>query len=761
MSDNRIKLSLLGKNMREMSKIRLLILLSSLAVSSSSIAEESFRCTEAKKGLESLQSLVFDKKLKGQTKTLGELHKEQAALKAKRSIINSLKKVHQQRKDFYKKLNPLHEDSFYKKDLKKNYAALQKQLLSNNILTSITSGIEIVLKDKSIFDESKMKQADLDIIAEAKKNGVLWDKLYEEEKLFFLAGNDPYSFFRRRCNELGEDADKHGCKNFTSFKKNVLGNPLKNNSQEMVEEVTNRFFNAYNEANAYEISDEGGLQSHDPRRHTIKIKNITLEEIVKDHISVNDIDLSKLSTERAHLASAMNHLETFANIGLEEREKQQDLYKRFKVLDSENSSVINNTISDKKLRDLEGHFTEAKTCFAREMLNISLNNCSADNSLGNYFNELSELKAGELAPGDKIVKNLKKNKGVKKFNIDELMKNSSNDIKYVLELLALNLGDDKSKEAMTAIFNEVCESSSSKNPLVKNSKGSYENVEELWNCLDKLDKEDENYTDSNKKIADLNKAIQEAEASIKIYKEDKDFNKYNNIYKYTAFLAKSECGKKAKEIVGTCNGDTYNLSRLTFGNNGKEFITNLSKLEWELEGQKRTTDFLGPVANECNVANDVHNKITSASQVKDDNGKALSNPPGKNLDALKSVCSLVSFDYQSVLDSTPSAAQKARQEKYIYKFNPSTGEMDAKERTTKTSMFLKSGGRALVNTGLPLFLSDISQRNTLPYQKQSAIERKNYMYMMNNPEFWTNDLFSNFNTGYGAYGTPGYYSFGQ
>ncbi|OUR99968.1 hypothetical protein A9Q84_02750 [Halobacteriovorax marinus] len=758
--------------MREKSKIKQFLIATVIMTATPNIlgAEElSLKCVKAKEALTALDTLVFKTPITEGQSTLEDLHKKQAALKAEKSIIESLQKMHKERREFYKKLNPRHKDSFYNKDIKESYTAIQKQLMSNNILASITAGIDVVLSNEMLFDKDKLKTKDLAVIKEfyeGNKDEEDWNSLHPDEKLFILAGDNPYSFFQRRCKELASDVSDdgrkytQGCDNFIKIKKSTFGLAWKNDPQEVVEKVTNRFFKAFTDANGYEINKKGQYLSSGRSRGEKQVQNVTLEKILKEEIKPHHIDLPTLNTERVYLSKALNGLDEYSGDGYSNRTEQESLYSKFNVTNAKDSkTLMRDEAEPHKLRKLEKDYASATKCFTRELLSIPPSDSCKDKTkpLEKYFDGIKNLQAGNLKSGDEIIKQLKENKDLKKFNIKNLMANNKHDIACALEALSLNLNDQESKDKMNFLFDKVCKPEGSKvNPFVESSAGKYENTEELWNCLDNLN-DDENYEGTNKKIAKIDEGLKANAKSIEAYTNSPESNKYNGIFKYAALIASKECSKESKQNFATCEGENHNLSKLTLGVPGESFVTNLNQLDWAMQGKERTEEFLTPISQECGAANEKYRKQKSAASQK-----ASKVPmPSENLETIQSICSLIKGDLRSVIASVPSPKQKALLSKYKFKYNTSTGNMDSQERTSKTSMIGKSFLRTALPTAIGLGISEMGHRRMVPIQQQQAIYKKNYMYTMNNPEFWfgTNDLFSQ--GGYGLTGSPAYYDLSQ
>ncbi|PIK16085.1 hypothetical protein [Halobacteriovorax sp. JY17] len=693
--------------------------------------EESPRCIESKKALKVLEKSVFDETitLNNVPTTLRNLEIKKASLEAQKSILDTFSNIHKQREDFEKRLNPTNPNSFYSKnmDTKTAVQETQKQIISNYILTSITSSISAILEKDGFLDTSD----------EGLKGSEEWINAKDNvEKFRVLSDGNAYGFIKERCQELGLKGNSEDpCTNFTDVQEKALITLFTQTNQDMVGDVTNNFFKAYYTSKTKDngIGDEA-------------LKKIQREQITK-HVSIEN-----LNSERTILLSSL--LEKNEKDGLFDTENLSNFFK----VNTINPSIKN--FSDKpfqkrtmsstdkysvdSIKKMEDEFESAKKCFTKKQFGIQVD-CSGEKSIANFFNKINDLDYKKTSgSGEEVEESLRKNAEVSKFNAKNIVKNIAQKELKTLDLLGSSpISDEEKFKQMKAIC-------SSLKPL---SHSGF--AESLWNCVDKLNANSGTEEGLASKKSKLDSEITQVDADLQKARASSN-NKYGNLVKYAAATAKEYCADTLGEYKGSCIGSDAKVTNLVFGDN-ENFLTNLDNIEWNLSGKKETEEILSGVNQQCSPI------LTKARQA----AAATAQTSAKNTDSsipnLQSLCTFAKNDLRNLIVRTPSEEQKEFRRTYTTKYNRLSGEMEYKKKTGIGTMVLKSAGTSLLNNGLPLYLQNSAFKNNLPYQTQMAIQQKNYMYMMNNPQYWSTSMFN----GYGVsnplngYASSGYYNFGN
>ena len=693
--------------------------------------EVSPRCTESKAALKVLENKIFDQAINIGDKSvvLRELEKEKASLEAQKAIAETFENIHKQREEFKKRLNPTAPNSFYSKSMNAKTAVqeTQKQIISNYILSSITSSISAVLEKDEFLSTSD----------ESVKTSTEWINAKDNiEKFKILSDGNPYEFIKKRCAELYLDGDSNDpCTNFTDIKDKALLTFFSQTNQDMVGDVTNNFFKAFytSKAKGESISDDA------------------LKEIQKDKIT-DHVSIEGLNKERTLLISSL--LEDSGKNGVFDKENLSSFFKVNSINPaskdfSKNPMNKRTTASADKysvesLKEVEDQFQDAKSCFTKKAFGLDVS-CTGAGSISNFFNKINDLGYSPInGEVNSLEQDLLKNQDVKKFDADNLIKGiAQKELNTLAMLGGKALTDSEKYQQMKLVCKEL---QSFQSPRF---------TESLWNCIDGLnDKSEKSVAMSQKnseidsKLIALNKDLEKAREEVN--------KRYGDLVKYSAATAKDYCKGPESEYQGSCSGNNSKVTSLVFGTNEK-FLTNLDDIEWNLSGKKETEEILSTVSQKCNpILEGLRQKKTADNQIT--KRSSVSSEPN-----LKNICSYAKHDLRTLDARTPTEKQKKFRRSYTAKYDVATGGMVYKKRAGIGTMVLKSAGTSLLNNGLPLYLQNAAFKNNLPYQTQLAIQKKNYLHMMNNPQFWSTSMFS----GYGVsnplngYASSSYYNFGN
>lgn len=703
--------------------------LCSVSAFSSSSETEPVRCVQSKNALKELESKVYDGKISssGKETTLRELEVESARLRARLDIFDSFSKIHKQREDFKKKLNPVNPNSFYSKDmnLKNAVQSTQKQIISNYILTSITSSISAVLEK-----EDFLKTTDEEIINSPEWKAVENSK-NKYEKFKILSDGNPYNYIREKCKESEDIKKDDPCANFANIDDRAIISLFSQTNQDMVEDVTNKFFDSYN---ASQLGNKDNPVDLDE-----ELKNIQKEHITKF------VSLDGLNEERTVLISTL--LED-SKPGVLDRENLADFYnvseiksdaKHLTKSASENGPIV----KVEELNKIENDFEKAKGCFAKKAFGITPSKeCTDSPSIKNFFSKIGEIGNNDLIKNLDLAsdKSLLENSDVKKFNANNQIRGvASNNLK-TLDILGSSLSEEEKFNQMK----EVCPQ------LIEPGKKGFE--ESLWNCSDSMNPSQNK--SAMKKRDDIKKQIELANTELEKAREVSN-QKYGSLIKYTSTLVKENCASATTAKLMTCSSGGSSLTKLTIG--GDSFLTNMDSVQWNLLGRKESEKILGDVNSKC--APLVHKERQSEHAKK----QVKKQEDAKKDIGLLSVCNFAKNDLNSLKRRTPTKEQLNFRSSYISSYNPLTKKMEHTKKSGIGTKVLKSAGTSLLNNGLPLYLQNMSFKNNLPYQTDMAIYKKNYMYMMNNPQFWTTSMFSGYGVSspYNNYASSSYYSFGN
>ncbi|WP_417336580.1 hypothetical protein [Halobacteriovorax marinus] len=712
--------------MKRMKSNKLILIAVALGYfSTSSIAEENPRCVASKSALKSLEDKIFDQPRVKDGETLRQLEIQKAELEAEMAILNSFNSIHRQREEFLKKLNPTHPESIYsdKSSVKSAVQGVQTQIISNYILTSITSSISAILENENFLRTSDTA------ITSSPEWIAAGDSQYEKFKI--LADGNPYDFIKNRCKELGRGSSPSDpCRNFSEIEDNALITLFKQTNQDMVSDVTDNFFKAFETA-------RGNKANLDKE----------LKEIQHDYITKH-IDINSLTKERTILIGSL--LDKQENTGFFDSDNLSEFFK-VDSIDPRRDQFIDNPLkaataetksnhSIEEIKKLEENFEAAKECFAKSAFGI-MSNCPRESgTIDSFFKGMNALGFNQIedVAGEHDSK-LFANEDVKKFSADNLVKDIAK--KEMGELKLLGVTPDQMDSKKFAVMSKVCpELQVTNDPQFPQS---------LWSCLDKFkDGEEQNqfYNNEKNRITELLKdnktKLDQAHQFVK--------DTYGDIVKYSADIARDSCGQAIK----TCGGSNLKLTALTIGTD--EFLTNLNKVEWELSGKKETEEILESTNKQCSpFIQRARQARAAASQ-----GQAAQTP---STNEILNICKYARNDLKTLQTNTVTDEQMKFRRSYHSKYNRATGKMEHIKKTGIGTMILKSAGNSLVNTGLPLYIQNMGFKNSLAYKTDMAIYQKNYMYMLNNPQFWSTSMF----TGYGVssplngYASSSYYSFGN
>lgn len=706
-------------------KIYSLVLLTSVVSGPTVISkEESTRCVESKHALRELETRVFDEKnVAGSDKALRDLEAEKLKLEAQKSIADTFKNIHSQREEFLKRLNPTNPNSFYSKSMNAKTAVqeTQKQIISNYILTSITSSISAILEKDNFLETD-----DKDIL-----NSPEWKSSKSSyEKFKILANGNPYKYIKSRCEALGlKGTPNDPCTNFTDIEEKSVLTIFMQTNQDMVGDVTNNFFEAYDIANSEKSNIDDALR-----------------KIQKEKIT-NYVDVDNLTKERTILISAL--LEKNKSNGLLDRENLSTFFK-VNSIDPQTDTFTSNPMKSRapssnidysldNIVKMEKDFEEAKECFTKKAFGIDIR-CTGDKSISNFFNKINDLSFSKVNYPDNAEQNLENNKEVSKFNANSLVSGIAKGELNSLRLLGRDLSNNQKFDQMK----EIC---SSLAPF-----DSPRFVQSLWDCVDKLNSENKSNSGIAKKISDIDLKLLNLNKELTTHR-DLAKKKYGDLVKYAAATAKEYCNDSPSEYKQSCVGSENNITTLVFGDD--KFLTNLDNIEWNMSGKKETEEILSNVNQKCTPL------VTKARQKSAANSQLKTGITTKSDATIENLCTFAKNDLNNLNTRTPSAKQKEFRRNFNTHYDRSSGKMVSTKKTGIGTMIAKSVGTSLINNGLPLYLQNSSFKNNLPYQTNMALYQKNYLYIMNNPQYWGTGLF----TGYGVssslngYATSGYYNF--
>ncbi|GEM_PF-6292564 len=671
--------------------------------------EESMRCVKSKSALKILENKVFDNSHAGESnETLRDLEAKKLKLEAQKSILDTFKNIHKQREEFSKRLNPTNPNSFYSKSMNAKTAVqeTQKQIISNYILTSITSSISAVLEKDNFLDT-----ADKEILnSEEWKNA---NSKYEKFKV--LADGNPYEYIKSRCENLDlKNNSNDPCTNFTDIEEKSVLTIFMQTNQDMVGDVTNNFFKAYDTAN----KDGTNLDE-------------TLKEIQKDKIT-DYVDIDKLSKERTILISSL--LEKNESNGIFDTENLSNFFK-VNSIDPQTDIFTSNPMKSRTPSSNESHslenivgmekdFESAKECFTKKAFGINVR-CTGDKDINKFFNKINDLSFSKVNNPDDLKEDLLKNKDIKKLNanslIDGVAKNELNSL--------VMLGGEKSNKEKYLQMKEVCKS------LAPFDNEKF--AQSLWECVDKLNSNNKSMAGVESKKSEIDSKLSSLEEKLREQRKVAN-SKYGDLVKYAAATAKEYCKDSPSEYSQSCVGSDNNITTLVFGN--ESFLTNLDNIEWNMSGKKETESILSNVNQKCNPL------VTESRQKSAANKQIKKNLSTEGDSTIKSLCTFAKNDLKSLNTRTPTAKQKEFRRNFNTHYDRPSGKMVSTKKTGIGTMIAKSVGTSLINNGLPLYLQNTSFKNNLPYQTDMAMYQKNYLYIMNNPQYWSTNLF----TGYGV-----------
>lgn len=680
---------------------------------------EDKKCEEAKSSTKALSEKVFSIK-NPEGESLKELEQVVQKAKALEAIYNTLNKLERDRDDFYRKLNPMHENSFFSdsQDLAKNYESVQKEILSNHVLAGVSSSINAILNSK-----------DRDLLYPNTDNFIAHLASKEDEKI--TAFEDIVDQCKRVKKETGKKLES--CKPFFSNDKLIDIEFI--NGPNFLKDVTNNFFRAA--AQSVRNGDKVDFKTLEAQ----------LDEIKKSTI-LSKIDIDDLKNKNVSLMGAIEKIESVKKFGSNSNVSANLLLNKVsteasdkKEFTTENLQTRNDKYSNEELGQLSKAYEEAKKCFTKTVLvNSSSESCNSKDNKENFKDFLSDIHNFSKSPSAK-------NQEVEAIFND--MKNRANnsakdskgklfkDPKMMSALSKMKLlGKNNSfSEGLSKLCN-VKFNDKITPETINNSQNSSER-EKVWNCINEdkqaaLEESRENALNAKKKIAKIH--------------EQEEYKTYNDLLTYSAFVANNNCKDKTA-FLKTCGGRSNSFTSLTLGDSS--ILTNISKLDWKMQGQGKTKKALEPLNSKCSS---LKRTISQEKQATEQTGKTNTNEVLNS--AVNDVCHNVGQDYTSVVASRPTPKQKEFQKKYISKYNPYTGKMDKKERRSIATKIGTSAAKSLLNNGLPLMFSNMQFKNNLPYTTNSAIYRKNQLYFLNNPEYmYPSSYFS----GYGMTGGPAYY----
>lgn len=730
------------------------------------------KCETAVNSTKALKDLIFDTKYgeEGKKKSLKDLEIEKRKLMAKKAIYKTLSELKEQKEKFNDRLNPNHSDSFFNanKGFKENYQSVQREIVSNQILSTIGGSVNLVVNNPGFKLElqataNKLHSESIqgvissgaEAVGDAFSNAI--DKILDKKQ----KKNSPtivedypitYDAITSLCTEkiekikqskvatdktaLAENTAKD-CTDFLSINKKILsGIDVDNN---FIKGVTNQFYKAVHAAGntdtktIEEIRDSSLLKNMSNKyikqlqKDNKYLTNAVYEFSSKSKPTASGADSSRLSADgiRANLGNG------FSGITLNDDEE----YKKF------------------------------KNCMAKEVFTGSdaTGKCRGSNSskynelisaVSNYGNSKTVKAANVVKDLEDSMKNFAKNNYNKKLFKDEDKSFFTDEKKNPFIVKSLNLLTDN-KNGVADILNEVCSFDGSKkfNSIQDNDISAQK--EKLWDCMENIKLSGDKF---NKTISSLDKGIGAVNKEIAQHKGRKEFKDYNELLKYSSFLAKKECDTNETKIgFQSCGDGNNSFISMTIG--GEELLTSLTDLDWKLSGEGKAEEFLKPMIPIC------HSIVSKSDEAKSKKGSSPVTRPSKaqvaaiqlkakSSDALTKVCKEVKKDYKSIQDKIPSPKLVRAHRDYNFKYNSAKGKMDKTERRSWTTNVGSSLAKSALNNGLPMLLSNAQFKNGLGYSTDMAIYKKNQMYLMNNPEY----MFSgSYFSGYGMSGYPNYY----
>ncbi|WP_127717441.1 hypothetical protein [Halobacteriovorax sp. HLS] len=725
--------------MKKMTRLKILtcqaILLSSV-VNAEYINPSVRKCAAATEATKNLQKNIFEDEYKvaGKNLSLKDLETKKQKALAKKAIYETLNKLKSDRDKFNARLNPLHKESFFKnsQSLKDNYAAVQKQVISNQILASVTGSLNLLLDSNSLFFKESFGGKQVAFLSNKEKN------------TYKLISNKCKEFAQKGKLEENEQTKK-ACSVFQSNESEF--SPLYVSGQEFIERVTNNFFNA-----ARVIVADADSEDSKNFRAMEELKKIKAETIL------DEIDLDDIQNESMDLTHAIKKLKIFKGDTLINKDGHIDstsaasfgsLFKNPKAKEAQVTDPKELGFSNDEYEKMNKKYQDVKDCYAK-MNFIGKDFGACENSDATMTSFLSDIISHKDSISNKSVAQAAMN-DLKEASKDFFAKKFKLDSNAKVALEKLNLLPNNGKSSLNDTLNQVCTEAGFQNIKTYQNLDSEENKEKLWNCLNS-----ESFSNNESMIAELDKTIKESDRLIDALKKNEEFQKFDNLLKYSVFMANKECNKEAENSAhfSSCNGTTNSLIKLTVGN--ESFLTNMETLDWKMQGETKAQDFLTPIVSTCNAIKTKNDLATKAEAQTNKSQKGAKNTE------FSSICSEARRDLQSIIDSKPTPAQVKAHKEYSFKYNRATGQMDRKEKRSVASMIGSSAGKSALTNGLPLLLGNMQFKNTLPYSTDMAIYKKNQMYFLNNPEYmFSNSYFSGYGVnGYPTYyGAPSYYGF--
>jgi hypothetical protein len=749
-------------------------ILSTLITTSSVLAEEpkltreQKKCNAAQSSISNMKKLIFESKYGNNEKTLKDLEVEKRQIMAEQAIYNTIANLKEDKDKFQRKLNPLEEDSFFSgsTSFPENYKAVQKEIISNQILSSIAGSINLLTSDNGQFKELVQKRKE-----EAKKRRILKsrnkskkEKTQEPHVPEALTYEDIFD----TCEAITKDSSANdsqikGCRLFLSNSTFFNGITPGFTGEDFIREVTNQFFQA------------AEVAANDKEKLADKLVEIRENTILKN---LSDSKIKQLSDNSSSLMGALGKLEILSKASL-----SNDFHNQNKVKDLVNTTTKNESGNEEKLNAFSSPFTlgkkadenyaKAKECVTKAaFISGDTSACKEDeHGLTAFVKDVFEYKgkdsvtneAAQAYLTDTKLNFLKKSKELgKASNFGNFFQDE--DHKAALIKLKL-LGEE---DSLSKALNKVCKGSGtfSSGLTVKKFEKDLSAKENLWNCMENLTKDISKIKEKNdsmaKRVGELNKEIAKL-------KKDEEFIGYDNLLKYSAFLANKECNNDKD----TTNNVSFNkcgsekgkedFITMTFGKSN--FLTNLTELEWELMQKGESEKFLAPMMKTCRsiASSNKEAVVISNNNVTPSNDSTTAkNENAKDTSSLLGLCEEVKRNYNSIKNKKPSKKLVQAHREYNYKYNSRTGKMDKKERASWATNIGTSAAKSALTNGLPMFLSNSQFKNNLGYSTDMAIYKKNQMYMLNNPEYmFPGSYFSGYGlTGYPTYyGAPSYYGF--
>ena len=751
----------LMKSLNRVIKIAVLV----LSVSSqTSVAEEKAKtpklrtpshrkCSSALAAAKQLKKTIFDTPYiedgKDSGKTLKSLEIEKRKLMAKKSIYESIDKLKKQKDNFQRSLNPLNEDSFFNssKDFKSNYVAVQKEIVANQILASVAGSINLLTSEDPEF-LNKIKRSKVKRIQKRNKNRQSKSSKTSPASSTQTVDieNIPvkYADIFSACEEMLKPATQtstQGCLVFLNNTEKFGLSPLYHTGKEFIKEVTNKFLVAANDAKGSKDTLAKSLLS---------IKNDTiLKEIDSDHIK-------RLTKDTVSLTEAISKLDLLRDDHFSSKKDGED-----QVINLINNSTFTNNDQPldpaisftKELKlglETDKIYEDIKDCVTKKAFTTGsfTGTCDYTNhGFKDFIHAVVDYKESPISTASQAFQQLKTNadKIVKNNTFDSFFKDKNQEA--TIAKLAL-LGEE---DSLSKLLKEVCDDKTFKENFKTDTFDSKEK-EKLWKCMEKITATEQNLKN---KYAQLDEKLTEINKQIKLTKSGERFKEYDSLLKYSTFLALKECnnaGVSSKKI--SCGNNNDSFTGLTIGN--ESFLTNMTKLEWELAEKKNAEKFLGPVLSACN--SEERNKKVKI--IADTNTPSTNEENKKNEEdierssVLLKLCEEVRIENNIIENKKPSPKLQKAHRDFNYKYNSTTKRMDRTERRSWTTNIGSAVAKSALNNGLPLFLSNAQFKNNLGYSTDMAIYKKNQMYLLNNPEY----MFSgSYFSGYGVSGYPNYY----